>query len=189
MTHDISPENLPDNPDDYESEIRKEKYILSCLTKRAPSPEVECTKDNGDEKQELSPLQIKQKTLEQLNNVINNQYHGVIRQGEKQHNSRDQHNIGDQHKIGEQHIVGDSECTVKVDADLISNTQQKKTDLVNTTQEGDTLIIDELQVYFIVHALHTVLFLLLTNLINIKWVLIIIPQGIHNYKIYICLYK
>lgn len=114
---------------------------MSCLTKRAPSPEVECTKDNGDEKQELSPLQIKQKTLEQLNNVINNQYHGVIRQGEKQHNSRDQHNIG------EHHIVGDSEYTVKVDADLISNTQQKKNDIDNTTQEGDTLIIDELQVY------------------------------------------
>nr|XP_011422218.2 uncharacterized protein LOC105324754 isoform X2 [Crassostrea gigas] len=145
LTHDISPENLPDNPDDYESEIRKEKYILSCLTKRAPSPEVECTKDNGDEKQELSPLQIKQKTLEQLNNVINNQYHGVIRQGEKQHNSRDQHNIGEHHIVGEHHLVGDSEYTVKVDADLISNTQQKKTDIDNTTQEGDTLIIDELQ--------------------------------------------
>lgn len=120
---------------------------MSCLTKRAPSPEVECTKDNGDEKQELSPLQIKQKTLEQLNNVINNQYHGVIRQGEKQHNSRDQHNIGEHHIEGEHHIVGDSEYTVKVDADLISNTQQKKTDIDNTTQEGDTLIIDELQVY------------------------------------------
>lgn len=149
MTHGISPENLPDNPDDYESEIRKEKYILSCLTRRAPSPEVECTKDDGDEKQELSPLQIKQKTLEQLNNVINNQYHGVIKQSEKQHNSREQHTIGEQHNIGEQHIEGDSECTVKVDANLISNTQQKKNDLDNITQGGDTLIIDELQVYII----------------------------------------
>ncbi|XP_062576273.1 uncharacterized protein LOC134238176 [Saccostrea cucullata] len=75
LTHDISPENLPEDLHDYESELKKEQYILSCLTRRVQSPEAECSKDEGDEKQELSPLQIKQKTLEQLNNVINNQYH------------------------------------------------------------------------------------------------------------------
>ncbi|XP_048769960.1 C-Jun-amino-terminal kinase-interacting protein 1-like isoform X3 [Ostrea edulis] len=83
LTHDISPENFPEDLNDYDSDLKKEQFILSCLTTRAASPEVECTKDEGDEKQALSPLQIQQKTLEQLNNVINNQYHSAKNQSDR----------------------------------------------------------------------------------------------------------
>lgn len=50
LIYDISLENLLDNLDDYELEIRKEKYILLCLIKCVLLLEVECIKDNGDEK-------------------------------------------------------------------------------------------------------------------------------------------
>lgn len=83
LTHDISPENFPEDLNDYDSDLKKEQFILSCLTTCAASPEVECTKDEGDEKQALSPLQIQQKTLEQLNNVINNQYHSAKNQSDR----------------------------------------------------------------------------------------------------------
>ena len=86
LAHDISPENYPDELNDTDSELRKEQFILSCLQDKSSSDKkrhsyIDCMKDVGHEKEGkvdlMSPQEIKQKTLEQLNNVINVQFHGT----------------------------------------------------------------------------------------------------------------
>lgn len=114
--------------DDYESELRKEQYILSCLTHRAQSPEVECKKDEGDEKQELSPLQLKQKKLEELNNVINNQYHGVSKHSRSQQGVASQSQASTDNKI---HLKTAEGHFTKAGTPLIDELQEKVRHIFN----------------------------------------------------------
>ncbi|KAJ8315687.1 hypothetical protein KUTeg_007837 [Tegillarca granosa] len=90
LTHDISPDSLPDDEDDIDSELLKEQFILNCLSQAKQRQD--SFSDRVKEKQiheieriseKLSPFEIKQKTLEQLNNVINVQYHGKTDSGSR----------------------------------------------------------------------------------------------------------